>query len=101
MWRSAVLLDQAQVRGVYDNPDVSKRLASWLSLSVSISALLSLDRPDEYIAALAQLMEEWEFHYANGAVQLMKRIGSKMQGDDDNSTEVKPRCEPRSSALSQ
>eukprot|EP00658_Telonema_sp_P-2_P004116 TRINITY_DN11542_c0_g1_i14.p1 TRINITY_DN11542_c0_g1~~TRINITY_DN11542_c0_g1_i14.p1 ORF type:complete len:185 (+),score=38.81 TRINITY_DN11542_c0_g1_i14:430-984(+) len=70
-------------------------LASWLSLSVSISALLSLDRPDEYIAALAQLMEEWEFHYANGAVQLMKRIGSKMQGDDDNSTEVKPRLQKR------
>merc|ERR1711934_559155 len=47
-----------------------------------MAALLSLEQCSEYVTALAQLVEEFDFHYSNSAVQFMKKMQSKMQSDD-------------------
>ena len=36
-----------------------------------MAALLSLEQCSEYVTALAQLVEEFDFHYSNSAVQFM------------------------------
>jgi hypothetical protein len=47
-----------------------KRIEQWLSLGLSISPLLVCDGRN-FIHSFSQLMEEFEYHYSNFAVQGM------------------------------
>jgi len=46
----------------------------WFYVGVSIAPLLQLDSGWQFIRACAQLMEEYEYHFANVAVQGMVRF---------------------------
>jgi hypothetical protein len=50
-----------------------KRIEQWLSLGLSISPLLVCDGRN-FIQSFGQLMEEFDYHYSNFAVQGMVRI---------------------------
>eukprot|EP01080_Neovahlkampfia_damariscottae_P002800 gene2800-4208_t len=52
---------------------IQKRIEQWLSLGLSISPLLVCDGRN-FIHSFSQLMEEYEYHYSNFAVQGIKML---------------------------
>jgi len=89
-WKQTVVLRAEDVDAVYSDPESSKRLERWMMLGVSLATLLQLTDTAGYISGLAQLLEEYEYNFANAAVQGMKRLQASMGGDDDSS-QVRPR----------
>lgn len=55
----------AAAAGAAADPDTARQLSRLFTLGMSLSTTLAIPEPDLFVAALAQLMEEFEHHLSN------------------------------------
>ena len=70
-WLNVVKINSSDIERYYHPQTLQKRVQQWFYLGVSIAPLLQLENGWSFVRACAQLMEEYEYHFANVAVQGM------------------------------
>lgn len=75
-WLNIVKIRPEDIIQFYHPDTLKKRVVQWFYLGISIAPLLQLDNGYQFIRACAQLIEEFEYHFANMAVQGMKILKS-------------------------
>jgi hypothetical protein len=92
-WLNVVKISTADIERYYHPQTLQKRIQQWFFLGVSIAPLLQLENGWNFVRACSQLMEEYEYHFANVAVQGMKILKAlKFSNADEemNRNSIKP-----------
>jgi len=77
-WMNLVHITVEDLKEFYDSQvDVQKRAEQWFVLGISMGPILQWAQSLQYLRAISQLMEEYDYHYSHAAVKGMKIIKSK------------------------
>ncbi|KAL0488758.1 hypothetical protein AKO1_003897 [Acrasis kona] len=71
-WLNTVKITPQDIQQYYHPQTLQKRVQQWFYMGVSIAPLLQLENGYLFVRSCAQLMEEYEYHFSNVAVQGMK-----------------------------
>ena len=72
MWLNTVNISTLEIERAYQPQTLQKRLQQWFCLGLSLAPLIQYDNGYQFVRACSQLMEEYEYHFSNVAVQGMK-----------------------------
>eukprot|EP00743_Colponemidia_sp_Colp-15_P004484 GILK01004835.1.p1 GENE.GILK01004835.1~~GILK01004835.1.p1 ORF type:complete len:272 (-),score=32.19 GILK01004835.1:127-942(-) len=94
-WLNVVLITQEDITKIHDPNVLAKRAEQWFYLGVSLAKILDLPNGAYTVRAFSQLLEEYEYHFANTALHGFKFMMTKAQAPptfhDASSTDpVKP-----------
>ena len=73
LWLNIVKIQTSDIERFYQPQTLQKRVQQWFHLGMSIAPLLNSEHGWCFLRACSQLMEEYEYHFANAAVQGMVR----------------------------
>ena len=77
-WMNVVLLNQADILQAYDPAQLTRLIEKWATLGLSVGNLLSLPlNGSMLVRALAQLLTEFDYHFAYASKQSMKFLMAK------------------------
>ncbi|EFC41823.1 hypothetical protein NAEGRDRAFT_58715 [Naegleria gruberi] len=71
-WMNTVKVSPSEIEKAYQSQTLQKRLEQWFTLGMSMAPLIQIDNGYEFVRACSQLLEEFEYHFSNMAVQGMK-----------------------------
>jgi len=93
LWLNIVKIQTSDIERFYQPQTLQKRVQQWFHLGMSIAPLLNSEHGWCFLRACSQLMEEYEYHFANAAVQGMKILKSiKFTSSDEEMSKhaIKP-----------
>ncbi len=70
-WLNIVKIQTCDIERFYQPQTLQKRVQQWFYLGMSIAPLLGKEHGWSFLRACSQLMEEYEYHFANAAIQGM------------------------------
>eukprot|EP00300_Choanocystis_sp_HF-7_P036771 c52687_g1_i1.p1 GENE.c52687_g1_i1~~c52687_g1_i1.p1 ORF type:complete len:261 (+),score=62.18 c52687_g1_i1:120-902(+) len=91
-WLNCVKIAQEDILTFYGNPATQARAEKFFILGTSVAPLLHLQNGIQYIRALAQLIEEYDYNYASTTMKSVMKIKSRADGDyvDDEDAPIRP-----------
>lgn len=95
-WLNCVKITPQDIEQYYHPQTLQKRVQQWFYMGVSIAPLLQLENGYHFIRSCAQLMEEYEYHFSNVAVQGMKILKALTVSstEDDEETNINRPIKP-------
>lgn len=91
-WLNCVQIAQEDILKFYGN-STQPRAEKFFILGTSVAPLLHLQNGSQYIRALAQLIEEYDYHYASTTMKSVMRIKSRVEGaelTEDQDAPIRP-----------
>ncbi|KAI9254474.1 hypothetical protein BDA99DRAFT_518500 [Phascolomyces articulosus] len=82
-WFNTILLTKNDLSSIYPNMKMQRRSCNFYMLGVSLGTILDIMNTSDYVKALGQLLNEYEYHINDHSKQKMKNIFRKARGKDD------------------
>ncbi|KAG2220602.1 hypothetical protein INT45_002624 [Circinella minor] len=82
-WFNTILLTKGDLSSIYPNIKMQRRSCNFYMLGVSLGTILDIMNTADYVKALGQLLNEYEYHTNDHSKQKMKNIFRKARGKDD------------------
>eukprot|EP00162_Nutomonas_longa_P004770 comp15484_c0_seq1/m.23612 comp15484_c0_seq1/g.23612 ORF comp15484_c0_seq1/g.23612 comp15484_c0_seq1/m.23612 type:complete len:234 (-) comp15484_c0_seq1:67-768(-) len=85
-WLNTVVVSERLLGDLYALKDEQKRITQWFCLGVSAANLLKLQNGSEYVRAMGQLLEEYDYAFGGMAAQgyrmVRNALGSEVKTKD-------------------